>query len=98
MLDLMCMYSHYVFHPSLMSDKEVMQYLGMTAHEGMDVYDRFLEAYIGDHPDPNLDDLQKLRSDIVSIHAARFCIIASSNSQIFSSSAVEQARKNLRAN
>lgn len=97
MLDLLCMYSHYVFHPSLMSNEEVLRYLGMTAHEGGAVYERFLKAYTGDRPDPDQKALRKFRSDIIRVHAARFCIIAASNPRLFPSRAVEKARRNLSA-
>lgn len=95
LLDLMCMYSHYVFHPSLMSGEEAISYLGMTASQGRDVYDRFLEAYTRNRQDFDQEDFRKLRSDVVRVHAARFCIMAASNPRLFSPRAVEKARKNL---
>lgn len=95
LLDLMCMYSHYIFHPSLMREEEVFQYLGMSSQEGRDVYDRFLEAYTRDQQDPGQESLRKLRSDIIFVHAARISIMAALNPRLFSPRAVEKARKKL---
>lgn len=95
LLDLMCMYSHYIFHPSLMSDKEAIQYLAMTREDGKKVYNRFLEAYTRDRPDFDQEAFGKLKADIIRVHAARFCIMAASNPRLFLPRAVEKARKNL---
>lgn len=95
LLDLMCMYSHYIFHPSFMSGEEVTRYLGMTAQEGREVYDRFLTAYTRNEPDFGEGALRKLKADIDRVHAARFCIMAASNPRLFSARAVEKARRKL---
>lgn len=43
--DLCCMYSHYVFFPSIMDDDTVYKYIGMSREAGKQVYDEFIRAY-----------------------------------------------------
>lgn len=69
--DFICMYSHYVFLPSLASDAMCLSKLGLDKEEAGRLYDLFLREYLGLPEDRDISPVKKW---IKGIHAARICL------------------------
>ncbi|NMN01494.1 AMP-binding protein [Bifidobacterium panos] len=69
--DLLCMYSHYIFLPSFVSDEKCVAELGMDKVGAQALYDMFIKAYY-----PTLSDAQivSVEERIERVHAARICL------------------------
>ena len=88
-LDLCCMYSHYVFLPSLMDDDGVMQYIGMSREEGRQIYDAFIRDYYRDAAPVD-------EQYIAAVTAVRVCLAYAYYPEVFDKGIVEKAKQNLR--
>ena len=69
--DLIGMYSHYVFIPSFISEKEFESKNRMTKDEAEDLFDRFLETYLRG---PDAADLYAAKKMVRGVHAAAICL------------------------
>ena len=69
--DLLCMYSHYVFLPSFVSEQVCKSRFGMCKAEAEQLYDSFLRAYFTLAEDA---DLTEIKEQIKGIHSARICL------------------------
>lgn len=69
--DHICMYSHYVFLPSLASEKQCIDQLGMNKAQTEELFDCYLKAY---YPEKSEIELDEMKKQIVGIHAARICL------------------------
>ncbi len=84
--DLSCMYSHYVFLPSLMNDDGVMKYIGMKREEGREVYDEFIRNY---YRDASSVDEQY----IAAVTAIKVCLAYAYYPEVFDKGIVEKAKQ-----
>lgn len=71
--DLLCMYSHYVYLPSCVSEEECFTKLGVSIEEAEIIYEKFLKAY---YPGISEEKLLHLKEWIKGVHAARFVLVA----------------------
>ena len=85
-LDLCCMYSHYVFLPSLMDDDGVMRYIGMKREEGRRIYDTFIKNY---YCDTAPFDEQYM----ATVTAVRICLAYVYRPEIFDEGIIEKAKQ-----
>ena len=69
--DLIGMYSHYVFIPSFISEKEYGSNNRMTKKEAEELFDSFLEVYL---QGPDAADLSAAKVLIRGVHAAVICL------------------------
>ena len=69
--DHLCMYSHYVFLPSLDSEGKCIAQLGMSLAQAKKVFDLYLNSY---YPDKSEVELDEIRKQIMCVHAARICL------------------------
>ena len=69
--DLIGMYSHYVFIPSFISEKEYGSNNRMTKKEAEELFDSFLEVYL---QGPDAEDLSAAKVLIRGVHAAVICL------------------------
>lgn len=69
--DHTCMYSHYVFLPSLASEKQCIDQLGMNKAHAEELFECYLKAY---YPEKNEEELAETKKLIVGVHAARICL------------------------
>lgn len=69
--DLLCMYSHYVFLPSFVTDEKYRKENGMDKREAEALFDSFLRAYRPDLPEA---EIAEWKEQIKGVHAARICL------------------------
>ena len=69
--DHTCMYSHYVFLPSLGTEKQCIEQLGMNKEQAEELFDCYLKAY---YPKKSEEDLAEMKNQIAGVHAARICL------------------------
>lgn len=86
--DLCCMYSHYVFFPSIMDDCSVKKYIGMDQEAGKQVYDEFIRAYFNN----KVPDIKQM---IKRIQAAKVCLAYALLPGVFSAKIIEAVKRNL---
>jgi len=88
--DLLCMYSHYVFLPSFLSDDACMERIGVTRETGELIFDEFIEAY-----DPSMSAAE--RAEIIlqirGVHAARLCLADVVLPGVFPADVLQKAKK-----
>ena len=87
--DLLCMYSHYVFLPSFITEEDYVLKNGMTKDEAAALYHRFLESY---YPEAKASELSQIREQIRGIHAARICLSTVMMPGVFTDEILQEAK------
>lgn len=77
--DLLCMYSHYVFLPSFITDDDCISRFGVDKKQLESLYDSFLIAYFDKSEDQDIfdgkvRDMADIKEQIRGVHAARLCL------------------------
>lgn len=77
--DLLCMYSHYVFLPSFITDDDCIFRFGLDKKQLESLYDSFLLAYFDKSEDQDIfdgkvRDMADIKEQIRGVHAARLCL------------------------
>ena len=88
--DLLCMYSHYVFLPSFLSDDECIDRMGVTRAAAEGIFDEFLDAY---YPSMSSGERAELLLYIRGIHAARICLADVTMPGVFSADILSKAKQ-----
>ncbi len=88
--NLLCMYSHYVFLLSFLSDDACMERVGVTRATGELIFDEFIEAY-----DPSMSAAE--RAEIIlqirGVHAVRICLADVVLPGVFPADVLQKAKK-----
>ena len=87
--DHLCMYSHYVFLPSLGSEEKCIARLGMNLAQAENVFDLYLKTYYREKSETELYEIKK---QIVGVHAARICLSSTILPDVFSEEVIQIAK------
>ena len=87
--DHLCMFSHYVFLPSLDPEGKCIAQLGMSLAQAKKVFDLYLNSY---YPDKSESELDEIRKQIMCVHAARICLASVVLPGAFSKEVIQTAK------
>lgn len=87
--DHTCMYSHYVFLPSLATEEQCTNQLGMNKEQAEELFNCYLKAY---YPNKCEMELTKIMSQIVVVHAARICLASVVLPDVFPEEVIKTAK------